>query len=505
MVNRSNDLASKRFVALARVSSREQEREGFSLDIQEEALQRYATQHNGTIVKLFRIAETASKKEERSTFKELLAFARQHSHKLDGVLFCKVDRAARNLHDYVKIEQLEEEHGVPAIYVNQPTDNSPAGKMMRRMLANMASFYTDQQSLDVQAGIKRRVESGLFAGKAPYGYRNVRVEGRSLVQVDERRARVVRRMFELYGYRNFTVDELIDRMEADGEIWTEAKPRFTKSKVHTMLGDRAYIGEVHYKGDWLPGQHEPIIDKALFQRVQRIYRGGQAKSHELAFAANLIECGHCGHAITGERIKRKSRSGVKHHVYYRCSRYQSDGHPRYRVKEADLDGQFLELFQRIRIEDEKQRDWFRHALLMRTREERKDGEAQIAELNRQLTLARNQEDELLNLRLLGEFDAETCRRKGRELRERMDELKIKIESIDRGRAEHADVAMKAFELSQTLTDQWHSADSRVKRKIVELVSLNHRLVGLTLCYDIRKPFDALVEGLPESNGRGDRI
>ena len=34
----------KRYVALARVSSREQEREGFSLEVQEDALERYATQ-----------------------------------------------------------------------------------------------------------------------------------------------------------------------------------------------------------------------------------------------------------------------------------------------------------------------------------------------------------------------------------------------------------------------------------------------------------------------------
>ena len=32
----------KQFVALARVSSREQEREGFSLDVQEDALRAYA-------------------------------------------------------------------------------------------------------------------------------------------------------------------------------------------------------------------------------------------------------------------------------------------------------------------------------------------------------------------------------------------------------------------------------------------------------------------------------
>jgi len=51
----------KQFVALARVSSREQEREGFSLEVQEEALKRYALQEGGEIIRLFKIAETASK------------------------------------------------------------------------------------------------------------------------------------------------------------------------------------------------------------------------------------------------------------------------------------------------------------------------------------------------------------------------------------------------------------------------------------------------------------
>ena len=55
----------KQFVGLARVSSREQEREGFSLEIQEDAIKRYASQHHGTIVRLFKIAETASKRDER--------------------------------------------------------------------------------------------------------------------------------------------------------------------------------------------------------------------------------------------------------------------------------------------------------------------------------------------------------------------------------------------------------------------------------------------------------
>ena len=95
----------KHFVALARVSSREQEREGFSLDVQEDALRAYAHRQGGEIVKLYRIAETATRREERTAFRELISYAKEHAADLSGVLFYKVDRAARNLFDYVELEK----------------------------------------------------------------------------------------------------------------------------------------------------------------------------------------------------------------------------------------------------------------------------------------------------------------------------------------------------------------------------------------------------------------
>jgi len=102
----------------------------FSLDIQENALSQYAKSHNGKIVRLFKIAETASKTEERKTFREVIAFAKKHCMELDGLLVYKVDRAARNLFDFVEVERLESEYDVPFICVSQPTENNPAGRIM---------------------------------------------------------------------------------------------------------------------------------------------------------------------------------------------------------------------------------------------------------------------------------------------------------------------------------------------------------------------------------------
>ena len=88
---------AKQYVAPARISSREQEREGFSLDVREDALLRYASQHDGKILKLFRVAETATRPQERKTFKQRLAYSRKNAGRLTGVLVYEIDRAARNI------------------------------------------------------------------------------------------------------------------------------------------------------------------------------------------------------------------------------------------------------------------------------------------------------------------------------------------------------------------------------------------------------------------------
>lgn len=495
----------KRFLALARVSSREQEREGFSLDVQEEALARYAAEQGGAITKLFRIAETATKPDERRTFRELLEYAKANTADLSAVLFFKVDRAARNLFDYVELERLEADHDLKVVYVTQPTENTPAGRMMRRTLANMASFYTEQQSLDVKDGLNRRVASGLFVGKAPYGYRNVRKEGRSLVETDNARARVVRRAFELYAFNGHTLDSLIEELEFEGLAYTDKTPRFTRSKLHTLLSDRAYRGEVALRGQWYPGVHEPLIDQSTFDRVQHQLGGQVYRAHELTYASNLIECGHCGRPITGESIKRTRKSGTKVYRYYRCAGYTAVGHPRVRLTEADLDQQVLGLFDKLRIEDERVRDWFARVLRERTLGEQQESRQAVAELNRQLTLVRRQQDQLLNLRLLEEIEQETFASKATELRDRVARLNAQLESNDRGRAESGEIAIQAFELSQTLREQWLTADYRAKRRLLEIVGLNYRLDDVSLVPVWRKPFDVLAERPLSENSRADRI
>jgi site-specific DNA recombinase len=496
----------KRYVALARVSSREQEREGFSLEVQADALHRYAAAHDGTIVKLFKIAETASKRDERKTFKEMVAYAKKHSIELDGLLFYKVDRAARNLFDYVELERLETDYDVPFISVSQPTENNPAGRMMRRTLANMASFFTEQMAVDISLGINRRVQEGLFPGKAPYGFKNVRRDGRRIVELDEAEAANVRRMFHLYAYENHTLEGIVKRFAEEGIEYRPSTPRWNKTSIHNMLTDRAYIGEIRYRDGWHPGKHEAIIDRATWDRVQALLSVGQHLTHTMTYASDLIECGHCGHKITGELKVKPTKAGSREYLYYRCTKNNQPGHPRIRVTEAELDRQVLTIFASMKIDDEAIRDWFRAVLASKTKDAQADTRAQRSELQRQETLIAAQQDRLLNLRLDDQIDEAAFNSKQTQLRDRLASIMLQLEALNRSRDENADILSKVFELSQSLSERWLTADYAEKRKILEIVWLNCRLVDGSLCPETRKPFDVLAEGLlaKESGGGGNR-
>lgn len=495
----------KRFIALARVSSREQEREGFSLDVQEEGLKRYASQHGGEIVRLFRIAETASKKEDRTVFKELITYAKDQASKLDGVLFYKVDRAARNLFDYVELERIESEYGLPFISVTQQTENTPAGRMQRRVLASMASYYTEQQSLDVRDGLAKRAQSGHFVTRPPFGYRSVRIAGKAVAEIHPDNAPKVRRIFELYAFHGLTLDSLLQRLADECTTYSPSQPRFQRSKLYEILTDRAYIGEVRHRDQWYSGVHAPLIDRVTWDRVQTLLGGKVYRAHEMTYASELIRCGHCGSPITGESKIKKTKTGEREYVYYRCSRYNVTGHPRVRLTEANLDGQILALFDRLRIEKEEVRDWFLTILRARAKVQQRQTRERNEELNRQLTQIVNKQDRLLNLRLHDEIDAETFSRKSTELRDQEASVKLQVEVCSRGRHEEADIAVKAFELTQSLREKWLKADYAAKRRLLEILCLNFTLDDATLAPQMRKPFDVMAEGLLTTKSRGERI
>lgn len=260
-----------------------------------------------------------------------------------------------------------------------------------------------------------------------------------------------------------------------------------------------------YQGNWHPGKQEVLVDRATWDRVQVLLGEKVYRSHEMTFASELITCGYCGRPITGERKTKMTKTGEREYFYYRCTRYNVGDHPRVRIIEGELDRQVLELFKQIQIDDEKIRGWIVGELRLKTQKGQVESRKRIAELQRQHSLLAQQHDRLVNMRLADEISAEEFAAKKTEFRDRESRIALDLEACSRGRHEEADIAVKAFELSQSLAEKWLAADYGEKRLLLEIVCLNFTLDGVTLVPTMRKPFDILAKGLLVSSNRGDWI
>jgi site-specific DNA recombinase len=187
----------------------------------------------------------------------------------------------------------------------------------------------------------QRCCSCLRGSRPPYGYRNIRIDGRSIVELHPENAFKIRRIFELYGYHSHTLDTLGDALIEARIEYLPSMPKIGRSKLYAILTDRAYIGEIKFRGQWLLGTHEPIIAPKLWDRVQTLLGQKVYKQHQMTYASDLIECAHCGSPITGERKTKVTKSGERDYVYYRCTQYHKGDHPRIRLTGRELDSQML--------------------------------------------------------------------------------------------------------------------------------------------------------------------
>jgi len=73
-----------------------------------------------------------------------------------------------------------------------------------------------------------------------------------------------------------------------------------------MLTNSLYVGMVPWQGDIHQGEHEPLISRVLFERVQEKLQGrGHVQTKPQFPYRGLLVCGRCGCHLTAAIAKRK--------------------------------------------------------------------------------------------------------------------------------------------------------------------------------------------------------
>lgn len=208
----------------------------------------------------------------RPALQQLLADTR--AGKVDVIVTYKVDRLSRCLADFAKIVEVLDAEGASFVSVTQQFNTtSSMGRLTLNVLLSFAQFEREVTAERIRDKIAASKKKGLWmGGVVSLGYD---VADRKLI-VNSGEAETVRSLFHLY--RSLGT---VKAVKADADrlgLRTKARTPnngsraggmpFTIGHLHKLLTNRIYLGEITHKDQSYPGEHEPIIDRAIWDAVQ---------------------------------------------------------------------------------------------------------------------------------------------------------------------------------------------------------------------------------------------
>lgn len=196
--------------------------------------------------------------------------------RIDIIVVYKVDRLTRSLADFAKIVEVLDAHGASFVSVTQAfnTTNS-MGRLTLNVLLSFAQFEREVTAERIRDKIIASKAKGMWmGGPIPIGYA---LQDRRLVP-DAEEATTVRLIFERYVELR-SIAALVDDLHERGvrtklRTWRDGRTvggiPFTKGPLAQLLKNPTYIGKVRHRDQLHEGQHDGIVDPALFEQVQTI-------------------------------------------------------------------------------------------------------------------------------------------------------------------------------------------------------------------------------------------
>ena len=486
--------ASKKAVVYARVSSKEQEKEGFSIPAQLKLLKEYAAANGLAVAQEYIDVETA-KQTGRAAFGEMIAYLKAHPS-VRVMLVEKTDRLYRNLKDWVTVDELNVEMHFPKEGVVLSRESRSSEKFMHGIKVLMAKNYIDNLSEEARKGMQEKAEQGIWPTKTPLGYRNITgPDGKKVIAVDPALSPVVARLFEWYARGDVSLKEAARKVRAAGLTYPKSGAKVPVSTVHTILRNRLYTGWFEWNGKLIEGKHEALVPVELWGRVQGVLDGRLARKakrgrHDFAFSG-LIACHACGCAVVGEIKKQR-------YVYYHCTGYadKCQGNPaccrRKHVREEALEAQFTELLGRLKFDDEVL-EWVRDALHASHADERREHDEAIKRHQAEYKRLNDRIHAMYVDKLDGLVDSAFFEKMSNQWREEQNRCQREIERHQNADKSYLDEGVALLDLARNAQRLFTKQERSEKRRLLDFVLSNCTWEDGEVVATFRQPFDMLAE------------
>ncbi len=322
----------------ARVSS-EGQLDGYSIPQQKDIIENYCKIKGWNLVKIYVDGGFTGANTNRPALQDMI----EHLELYDLVLVYKLDRLSRSQKDTLALVDQFAEHGTKFASIQENFDTStPLGMAMLGILSVFAQLERENIKERMSMGRRGRTKKGLWraGSNVPTGYDYI--DGHLVIREDE--AVQIRKIFELY-LQGWSINKIRTYMHAN---YTNRYSSWAQqSAVSTTLRNPLYIGLLPSKADGKPyqGEHEPIIDKETFDKVQallnaRLEHFDPALKHPFV-AKHLLTgftyCGECGGRVSCVGTHKYSYYGCHKIIYSdpRTTKQKKCSTPNYNVKILD--------------------------------------------------------------------------------------------------------------------------------------------------------------------------
>jgi site-specific DNA recombinase len=194
--------------------------------------------------------------------------------KVNVIVVYKVDRLTRSLADFAKIVEALDGRGVSFVSVTQQFNTtSSMGRLTLNVLLSFAQFEREVTGERIRDKIAASKRKGIWmGGPVPLGYD---LDARKLLP-NTKEAALVCRIFSLY-LELGCVSRLAVRLERErirSKVWTTKAGvqlggnALARGALYKLLQNRLYIGEIRHREQWYGGEHEGILPRKLWDKVQ---------------------------------------------------------------------------------------------------------------------------------------------------------------------------------------------------------------------------------------------
>ncbi len=475
----------RRAVLYARVSSKEQRDEGYSIEAQVRLLREYAARQGFVIVEEFIDVESASKS-GRTGFNAMLAYLQKQTS-CRMILVEKTDRLYRNLKDYATLDV--KDWGLSIHLVKEGEVLSPESRSSQQFVHGIkvlvARNYSQNLGEETLKGMTEKARTGMYPSCAPVGYRNANgPDGKRIIVPDPDSAPTIRRLFELFASGHFSLKELTTKARVEGLSLQGA--RVQKSTLHQILRKRLYCGDFDFNGQTYRGTYEPLVSKEDWERVQSILdHHGKTNRHRIKrdFAfSGMIRCGHCGCMLVAEIKKGR-------YVYYHCTGHHGKCPEPY-TREELLVEQFARNLDQLAIPPEVA-EWLHATYLQSDLTERAAREGAVKQQQAQYKRLGARIEMLYTDRLDGRISPAVYDAKASEIREQQQTALRRIEQIQSSAPAPVEDALSLMELASKAAALFRGQNGQEQRRLLRTMVKTAAWQAGELRMEFEEPFEIL--------------